>query len=55
MFLGIANFSKAYKLYKPTMHKIIISMDVIFSEEEFWQWDGVEAKKHTLIIFYDEK
>lgn len=30
--------SKAYKLYNPNFKKIIISPDVVFDEENIWEW-----------------
>ena len=36
VFLGVSDQSKAYKLYNPCTKKIIISLDVVFDEENFW-------------------
>ena len=33
IFLGVSDFSKAYKLYNPITKKIVINRDVIFDEE----------------------
>jgi hypothetical protein len=39
-FLGISDYSKAYKLYNPSTKKIIISRDVTFDVAEFWTWSN---------------
>ncbi|GAU13002.1 hypothetical protein TSUD_173010 [Trifolium subterraneum] len=36
--LGISEESKAYKLYDPSQQKIIISRDVVFDENQGWDW-----------------
>lgn len=38
VFLGVSDESKAYRLYDPVSKKIIISKDVIFQEDECWNW-----------------
>lgn len=38
--LGIEPGSKAYRLYNPSSRRIIVSRDVIFSENECWNWKG---------------
>ncbi|GKB48853.1 retrovirus-related pol polyprotein from transposon TNT 1-94 [Tanacetum coccineum] len=43
ILLGVSDCSKAFKLYNPNTKKIIISRDVIFDEDNVWQWD----KPHT--------
>ena len=45
IFLGVSDQSKAYKLYNPTTKKIIISRDVVFDEERFWENNIDETKK----------
>ncbi|KAL0356380.1 UNVERIFIED_CONTAM: Retrovirus-related Pol polyprotein from transposon TNT 1-94 [Sesamum radiatum] len=40
VFLGVSETSKAYKLLNPLTKKIVISRDVIFDEENTWDWDG---------------
>ncbi|GAU22710.1 hypothetical protein TSUD_138340 [Trifolium subterraneum] len=37
--LGVSDESKAYKLYDPVEKKIIVSRDVVFEENEGWNWD----------------
>ncbi|KAI5408510.1 hypothetical protein KIW84_054380 [Lathyrus oleraceus] len=36
---GVSEESKAYRLYNPISKRIIISRDVIFEEEEQWNWE----------------
>lgn len=38
VFLGVSTQSKAYKLYNPNTKKIIISRDVVFDDENIWEW-----------------
>jgi len=39
VLLGISEESKAYRLYNPIDRKIIISRDVVFDEDESWNWE----------------
>jgi hypothetical protein len=39
VFLGVSENSKAYRLFYPISHKIIISRDVVFEEDQQWHWD----------------
>jgi hypothetical protein len=39
VLLGVSDESKAYRLYDPISKKIIISKEVIFEEDECWNWD----------------
>ena len=38
VLLGISEESKAYRLYDPVSKKIVVSRDVIFEENECWNW-----------------
>ncbi|KAM1803916.1 hypothetical protein ACFX12_029840 [Malus domestica] len=38
IFFGVSDESKAYKLFDPTSQKIIVSRDVIFEEDQSWDW-----------------
>lgn len=40
VLLGVSEESKAYKLYDPISKKVVISRDVIFQEEQQWDWDA---------------
>lgn len=44
VLLGVSDESKAYRLYDPITKKIIISNDVLFEEEESWDWERAEEE-----------
>ena len=48
IFLGVSEASKAYKLLNPLTKKIVISRDVIFDEENTWNWS---MQQSTPIVF----
>ncbi|XP_073101430.1 uncharacterized protein [Elaeis guineensis] len=54
IFLGYAKGVKGYRLWDPTIHKIIISRDVVFNEESF---QSIKKKQDdeaiTSIEFFD--
>ena len=39
VLLGVSEESKAYRLYDPISHKIIVSRDVVFEEDKSWDWN----------------
>ncbi|XXG89957.1 hypothetical protein AAC387_Pa12g1836 [Persea americana] len=39
IFIRYSEESKAYKLYNPLTKKVVVSRDVVFSEEEAWKWN----------------
>jgi transposase InsO family protein len=41
VFLGVSENSKAYRLFNPISQKIIISRDVVFEEDQQWNWDDI--------------
>lgn len=45
IFLGVSEESKAYRLYDPLTKKIMISKDVVFAEQEQWNWKNTEVSK----------
>ncbi|KAJ8624212.1 hypothetical protein MRB53_032742 [Persea americana] len=45
VFLGVSAESKAYRLYNPVTKQIIISRDVIFYEENVWDWNDKETQQ----------
>ncbi|KAG8382153.1 hypothetical protein BUALT_Bualt05G0047000 [Buddleja alternifolia] len=49
IFLGVSEELKAYRLYDPISQKIIISRDVVFEEDNSWDWD----KNHQEAILID--
>lgn len=38
-FFGVSESFKAYKLFNPLTKKIVISKDVVFDEENTWDWN----------------
>ena len=38
VFLGVSEPSKSYKLFNPATNQVITSRDVIFDEENVWNW-----------------
>lgn len=38
VLLGVSEESKAYRLYDPATKKVVTSRDVVFSENEAWNW-----------------
>ncbi|KAF7814525.1 Retrovirus-related Pol polyprotein from transposon TNT 1-94 [Senna tora] len=40
---GYSIHSKAYRIYKPQTKKIVISRDVVFMEEDHWDWNADES------------
>jgi hypothetical protein len=48
VFLGISECSKAYKLFNPLTKKIVTSRDVVFDEENTWDWN---RQQPTQVVF----
>ncbi|XP_013601675.1 PREDICTED: uncharacterized protein LOC106309155 [Brassica oleracea var. oleracea] len=40
--LGTEPGSKAYRLLNPTNRRIVVSRDVVFDEDQSWNWNGKE-------------
>lgn len=40
IFFGVSEESKAYRLFDPVSQKVIVSRDVVFNENQSWNWDG---------------
>ncbi|KAM2792748.1 hypothetical protein PS2_004361 [Malus domestica] len=49
VFVGYSEESKAYKLYNPLTGKLVVSRDVIFSEEDAWKWNNKEVNKENIV------
>ena len=45
--LGTEPGTKAYRLYDPTSNRICVSRDVVFMEEEGWNWNDSVEKNST--------
>lgn len=48
VMLGVSEESKAYRLYNPNTQKIIISRDVVFGEDEGWDWSNGKDQHVTV-------
>ncbi|KAL5777748.1 hypothetical protein ACOSP7_010674 [Xanthoceras sorbifolium] len=43
-----------YRLYNPVTKKVIFSRDVIFEENESWNWDQTKASTSTELVHEGE-
>lgn len=48
VFLGVSDLSKAYKLFNPLTKKIVINRDVVFDEENTWDWNRQQPTQLSL-------
>jgi hypothetical protein len=55
IFIGYDSSSKGYKLYNQNYNKIVISRDMEFDEEDFWDWSIQEEEKYDLFPFLEEE
>jgi hypothetical protein len=55
IFIGYDANSKGCKLYNPSSDKIVISRDVEFDEEDFWEWSTQEEEKYDFFPFLEEE
>ena len=56
IFIGYSEELKAYKLYNPLTNKVVVSRDVIFSEDESWRWnDDITSKDKPLELEWQEE
>nr|XP_048328550.1 uncharacterized protein LOC125422126 [Ziziphus jujuba var. spinosa] len=55
VFIGYDINFKGYKLYNPKFGKIVISQDVIFSEEEEWNWESHDESYNFFSYLEEEK
>lgn len=53
IFVGYSEESKAYKLYNPLTHKLVVSRDVIFDEAETWDWSNDKDMNESSIFHED--
>lgn len=54
IFMGVSENSKAYKLFNPLTNKIVISRDVVFDEENAWNWSDKKQQLTPTPISFDE-
>jgi hypothetical protein len=45
--LGVAEGSKAHRLYDPDLKRVAVSRDVVFEEAKGWMWNGDEKSDHV--------
>ncbi|KAG5225961.1 gag-pol polyprotein [Salix suchowensis] len=50
IFIGYCSSSKAYKVYQPKTRKIVVSRDVIFHEEQKWNWEPTSDTSSSKLI-----
>ena len=48
VFLGVSEVSKAYKLFNPLTKKSVTSLDIVFNEENTWDWN---RQQPTQVLF----
>lgn len=50
VLLGVTEELKAYRLYNPISKKIMISRDMVFAENEAWNWNSSSDEKNNDIL-----
>lgn len=53
VFVGYSDETKGYRLYNPKNKDLIINCDVIFNENDTWNWK-IEGKDSPLIVEEEE-
>lgn len=48
IFIGYCTKSKAYRLYNPLSGKVIVSRNVIFNEEDRWEWSSTNNEAEAV-------
>jgi len=54
IFFGVSDESKAYRLFDPISHKIIISRDVVFEEDQRWDWEVCYNKEIVSDLVWEQ-
>ena len=58
IFISYSDESKAYKLYNPLTNKLVVSRDVIFTQEEEWNWNEQSSDNENRLdmkkVLYEE-
>jgi len=54
VMLGISDESKAYRLFDPITKRIVVSKDVIFEENECWEWERSPEQLKSNLLDYGE-
>ncbi|KAL8106255.1 hypothetical protein AgCh_029879 [Apium graveolens] len=55
VLLGISDEFKGYRLYDPNAKRIVTSRDVVFEEENTWNWDTSANEDASLDQVWDEE
>lgn len=50
IFVGYSKETKGYRLFDPISENLVISRDVIFNEQDAWNWDDVPQPKYMLDV-----
>ncbi|KAL4282375.1 hypothetical protein GQ457_03G013570 [Hibiscus cannabinus] len=48
IFVGYSSQSKGYRIYNLESKMIVVSRDVIFYEDSYWNWEKNDVQKHDL-------
>lgn len=48
IFLGLCDESKGYRMYEPVAGRLIVSRDVVFEENEKWNWNE-DSKEENVV------
>lgn len=54
VMLGYSEESKGYKMVNPMTKKVIISRDIVFEEEESWDWRRTKEEEKNYILDWGE-
>ena len=54
VLLGMSEESKAYRLYDPASKKIVVSKDVVFEEDECWDWGRINEEARLDILKWED-
>lgn len=54
IFVGYGDRTIGYKLYNPLTKKNIISRDVVFEEDEMWNWEDPQDKGKSIVVEGEE-
>ena len=53
--MGVSEESKAYRLYNPISKRVITSRDVIFAENENWEWEENNIGLETDVLEWGDE